>query len=183
MWIFEPHIAEQVFDDYIRDYEIPVYREELLDREHGVEMSGGSITAITTLSGQTYKGKIFVDATYEGDLMAATGVKYHVGREANSVYGENWNGIQVGVLHHGHHFADRKLNLTAKFTRRKTGSRLKLTGEGALIREAAGKCDFAYRLVGLCQQAGRLLDAALHHELFRGQAEHLAHAPIELWHG
>ncbi|MCB0631574.1 MAG: FAD-dependent oxidoreductase [Lewinella sp.] len=110
MWIFEPHIAEQVFDDYIRDYEIPVYREELLDREHGVEMSDGSITAITTLSGQTYKGKIFVDATYEGDLMAAAGVNYHVGREANSVYGENWNGIQVGVLHHGHHFADRKIS-------------------------------------------------------------------------
>jgi hypothetical protein len=47
---------------------------------------------------------MFIDATYEGDLMAAAGCDYHVGREANSVYGEEHNGVQVGVLHHGHHF-------------------------------------------------------------------------------
>ncbi len=47
---------------------------------------------------------MFIDATYEGDLLAAAGVDYHVGREANSVYGEEWNGVQTGVLHHGHHF-------------------------------------------------------------------------------
>ena len=47
---------------------------------------------------------MFIDATYEGDLMAAAGVDYHVGREANSVYGEKWNGVQTGVLHHRHHF-------------------------------------------------------------------------------
>jgi len=56
------------------------------------------------LSGKTYTGKMFMDATYEGDLMAAAGVDYHVGREANSLYGEQWNGVQVGVLHHRHHF-------------------------------------------------------------------------------
>ena len=48
---------------------------------------------------------MFIDATYEGDLMAAAGVDFHVGREANSVYDEDWNGIQVGVLHHSHWFA------------------------------------------------------------------------------
>lgn len=110
MWIFEPHIAEQVFEDFITDHNIQVIREEWLDRENGVKTEDGRITAITTLSGKTYKGEIFVDGTYEGDLMAAAGVNYHVGREANSVYGENWNGIQVGVLHHGHHFADRKIS-------------------------------------------------------------------------
>ena len=47
---------------------------------------------------------MFIDATYEGDLMAAAGVDYHVGREANSIYGEKWNGVQTGVLHHRHHF-------------------------------------------------------------------------------
>src|SRR5690606_14379839 len=45
-------------------------------------------------------------ATYEGDLMAAAGVDYHVGREANAVYGERWNGVQVGVYQHGHYFQD-----------------------------------------------------------------------------
>ena len=47
---------------------------------------------------------MFIDATYEGDLMAAAGVPYTYGREANSQYGESWNGIQVGTLHHGHWF-------------------------------------------------------------------------------
>ncbi len=104
MWIFEPHAAEQVFEDYVKEFAIEVVRDEWLDRAKGVTQEGGKIIAITTLSGKTYVGKMFIDATYEGDLMAAAGVDYHVGREANSVYGEEHNGIQVGVLHHRHHF-------------------------------------------------------------------------------
>lgn len=104
MWIFEPHVAEQVFEDYVREYEIPVHRDEWLDRETGVKKVDNRIAEITMLSGNTFAGKMFIDATYEGDLMAAAGVDYHVGREANSVYGEEWNGVQTGVLHHRHHF-------------------------------------------------------------------------------
>lgn len=104
MWIFEPHVAEQVFEDLVKENKVPVYRNEWLDRQKGVVKQAGRIVSITTLNGNTYTGKMFIDATYEGDLMAAAGVSYHVGREANSVYGEQWNGIQVGVLHHGHHF-------------------------------------------------------------------------------
>jgi len=104
MWIFEPHIAEQVFEELIKEYHIPVHRDEWLNRESGVSKSGSRITSITTLSGQRYAGKMFIDATYEGDLMAASGVDYHVGREATSRYGEKWNGVQTGVLHHRHHF-------------------------------------------------------------------------------
>lgn len=104
MWIFEPHVAEQVFEDFIKENKITVYRDEWLDREKGLIKKDGNITTFTTLSGKTFAGKMFIDATYEGDLMAAAGVSYHVGREANSVYGEQWNGIQVGVLHHGHYF-------------------------------------------------------------------------------
>ncbi|TLD71504.1 FAD-dependent oxidoreductase [Phragmitibacter flavus] len=104
MWIFEPHVAELVFEDYIKEFDIPVHRDEWLDREKGVKKEAGRITQITMLSGKTYTGKMFIDATYEGDLMAAAKVDYHVGREANSVYGEEHNGVQVGVLHHRHHF-------------------------------------------------------------------------------
>lgn len=104
MWIFEPHIAEQVFEDYAKEFELDIRRDEWLDREKGVELAEGKIIAITTLSGKTYRGKVFIDATYEGDLMAAAGVSYHVGREANAQYGEKWNGVQTGVLHHGHYF-------------------------------------------------------------------------------
>jgi len=104
MWIFEPHVAEQVFEDYVKEFGLDVRRDEWLDREGGVTKEGDRIISIRTLSGRTYRGKMFIDATYEGDLMAAAGVSYHVGREANRVYGEKWNGVQTGVLHHGHWF-------------------------------------------------------------------------------
>jgi len=104
MWIFEPSAAEKVFEDLVREYKIPVVRDEWLDRVAGVKKSDARITAITTLSGKTYAGKMFLDATYEGDLMAAAGVAYHVGRESRAQYGEELNGVQTGVLHHRHHF-------------------------------------------------------------------------------
>ncbi|WP_246168876.1 FAD-dependent oxidoreductase [Rudanella paleaurantiibacter] len=105
MWIFEPHAAENVFEDFVRENNITVYRDEWLDRgPKGVQKKGTAIQSFRTLGGTVYEGKMFIDATYEGDLMAAAGVKYHVGREANSVYGEQFNGVQPGVFHHGHHF-------------------------------------------------------------------------------
>lgn len=110
MWMFEPSVAESIFEDHIRENEIIVHRDEWLDRKSGVKMTDGRITQITTLSNKTYQGKIFIDATYEGDLMATAGISYHVGRESNATYGETWNGVQVGVLHHGHHFADMKIS-------------------------------------------------------------------------
>jgi hypothetical protein len=104
MWIFEPHVAEKVFEDFVKEHNITIYRNEWLNRERGLEKKNAKIVAITTLSGKKFIGKMFIDATYEGDLMAAAKVSYHVGREANSVYNEEWNGIQVGTLHHDHHF-------------------------------------------------------------------------------
>jgi hypothetical protein len=104
MWIFEPHVAEQVFEDLIKEHGIPVHRNEWLDRDRGVVKKGTRIATITMLSGRAYSGRVFIDATYEGDLMAAAGVEYHVGRESQATYGETWNGVQTGVLHHRHHF-------------------------------------------------------------------------------
>ena len=106
MWIFEPHVAEKVFEDFVREHKITVYRNEWLDRESDIGMEAGRITSFSTMSGKTYHGKMFIDATYEGDLMAASKVSYHVGREANRIYNEEWNGVQVGTLHHGHWFSD-----------------------------------------------------------------------------
>jgi hypothetical protein len=104
MWIFEPHVAEEAFETMISTHKIKVFREELLDRDNGVTKQNSDIVSLKTISGKIFTGKIFVDATYEGDLMASSGVSYHVGREATSTYNEEWNGIQTGVLHHGHHF-------------------------------------------------------------------------------
>ncbi|MEQ9303225.1 MAG: FAD-dependent oxidoreductase, partial [Marinoscillum sp.] len=110
MWTFEPHVAEQIFEDFIAENNITVLRDEWLDREKGVVMNGKKIKSITMLSGKTFKADVFMDATYEGDLMAAAGVSYHVGREANSVYNETWNGVQKGHYHHSHNF--QQLNIS-----------------------------------------------------------------------
>lgn len=96
MWIFEPSIAEKVFEDYVREFKLEVHRDEWLDRAKGVELKDGRIIAITTLSGRRYAGRVFIDATYEGDLMAAAGVSHTVGREANAAFNETLNGIQLG---------------------------------------------------------------------------------------
>jgi hypothetical protein len=104
MWIFEPHVAERIFENWIKETGIPVVRNSWLDRAKGVRKEGDRIVSITMLNGDTYSAKVFIDATYEGDLMAAAGVDYHVGRESMSTYGEKWAGVQTGVLHHGHHF-------------------------------------------------------------------------------
>lgn len=95
MWVFEPHVAEQIYEDFVKESGFPVYRDEWLDRDSGVTVEDGRITAIRMLSGKTFRGKMFIDATYEGDLMGAAGVTYTVGREANSVYGETLNGVQT----------------------------------------------------------------------------------------
>ena len=95
MWVFEPHVAEKVFENLVAEYKIPVHRDQWLDRKKGVKKNGPHLVSITTLTGKTYAGAMFIDATYEGDLMAAAGVDFHVGREANSVYGETLNGVQT----------------------------------------------------------------------------------------
>ncbi len=95
MWSFEPQAALDILTAWEKEHKLNILRGELLDREPGgVFKDGSRITAFRTLSGKIFAGKMFVDATYEGDLMAAAGVSYTVGREPNSRYGETLNGIQ-----------------------------------------------------------------------------------------
>lgn len=95
MWIFEPKVAEQIFESWVNENELEVFRGEWLDRKKGVEKVDGKIRTITSLSGKVFEGEVFLDCTYEGDLMAAAGVSYFVGREPNSLYGESLSGVQV----------------------------------------------------------------------------------------
>lgn len=95
MWTFEPSVAKVVYDQMISAENITLVTEKRLDRANGVELRDIRIAAITMESGETYRGKMFMDATYEGDLMAAAGVSYTVGREANSEFGETLNGVQA----------------------------------------------------------------------------------------
>ena len=100
MWTFEPHVAEAILRGMIQEAKVPVRFGERLDLHEGVLKRGNRIEAVRMESGRVYQGAIFLDCTYEGDLMAEAGVSYHVGREANDRYGETLNGVQFGQKNH-----------------------------------------------------------------------------------
>ncbi len=109
MWTFEPHVAMKVYKDWLAEYPaIQVVMNERLDLKNGVKKNSATkaIESISMESGKIYAGKVFIDATYEGDLMAKAGVPYHVGREGEKVYGENLNGIRVEKSTH-HQFTHK----------------------------------------------------------------------------
>ena len=93
MWIVEPSVAERIFDQMAAEAKVVVIRKERLDRKSGVKKTGQKIVSITMESGRMFEASMFIDATYEGDLMAAAGVSYVVGRDGNSRYSETINGI------------------------------------------------------------------------------------------
>jgi hypothetical protein len=88
---FEPTVAEAVFIALAAEQRIPVYFEKRLA---AVEKEGPRLREIVCEDGSRFRGRVFIDATYEGDLLARAGVSCTVGREANSQYGETVNGIQ-----------------------------------------------------------------------------------------
>ncbi|OYV04442.1 MAG: hypothetical protein CFE26_16875, partial [Verrucomicrobiales bacterium VVV1] len=106
---FEPGVGKKVFEKMIADAGVTVVYNEQLDRTSGkgVTMEGKRIKAITTLSGKTYEGKMFIDATYVGDLMAAAGVPYIVGREPESKYGEDMAGVRRGDTNPRVHYGQK----------------------------------------------------------------------------
>lgn len=95
-WLFEPKVALEVLQDFVVEHNIEVVYGERLELKDGVIKLGTKIVSIRMESGNAYKGKVFIDAGYEGDLMGKTGVSYFVGRESNSQYGETLNGIHPG---------------------------------------------------------------------------------------
>ncbi len=106
---FEPHVGKQVFEQMIADAGVKVIYNEKLNREpgKGVAFDGKRITAITMLSGKTYRGKMFIDATYVGDLMAAAGVTYTVSREPENQYGEDMAGVRRGDTNPRVHYGQK----------------------------------------------------------------------------
>ncbi len=104
-WRFEPHVAEEVFNELLREAGADVWLCQRLDLAHGVRMDGGRIESLRMESGRTVAGRVFIDATYEGDLMALAGVSYVVGRESGARYGETLNGVQTRMATH-HQFTE-----------------------------------------------------------------------------
>ncbi len=95
MWTFEPSAALSIFKKWINENNIALVTNEKIDRKNGVEMEKAAIVSIKTLNNNEYKGKYFIDATYEGDLMAAAGISYRLGRESNEEFNETLNGVHT----------------------------------------------------------------------------------------
>jgi hypothetical protein len=96
MWVFEPKVAKKILEGMLAEAGVPVRLGQRLSLEKGgVAKKGSRIVSIRMETRETYAGRVFIDATYEGDLMAKAGVSYHVGREANATYGETLNGVQT----------------------------------------------------------------------------------------
>jgi hypothetical protein len=102
-WYFEPHAASGVFDRLLSGTAVVVRRGQFLDT---VAMTAGRIVSVKMLGGLTVTAKQFIDATYEGDLLAKAGVSHHIGREDNQKYGETLNGAQVLQWHQFSHAVD-----------------------------------------------------------------------------
>lgn len=97
MWTFEPSAALSVYKDMIAKENITLIYNERLNRKNGVKKTDGKIQSIKMESGKVFSGDVFIDATYEGDLMATSGVSYTYGRESNDQYGETLNGVQANI--------------------------------------------------------------------------------------
>ena len=90
VWTYEPHVAARVTDAMLKEAGVSVLTKQTLE---GVEKAGARIVGLRT-SGGMHTAKVFIDATYEGDLMARAGVVWHIGRESRDEYGESFAGRQ-----------------------------------------------------------------------------------------
>ena len=102
-WIFEPHVAEAIFQGFAAHPRIRVMPGLWLESADTLDGRIRSVTLSDGSAHSTVQADQFIDASYEGDLMAAAGVSWTLGREDNSRYGETWNGAQ---LLQGHQFPD-----------------------------------------------------------------------------
>jgi hypothetical protein len=94
---FEPHVALDVYKTWLLEVGVtPRFNQRLAS----VKKTGQRITEITMEDGTIYRAKMFIDATYEGDLMAMAGVSFTFGREGTNVYGESLNGIRATTPKH-----------------------------------------------------------------------------------
>jgi hypothetical protein len=93
-WLPEPHVAEAIFRDMLRQAGVTVLFNRRLREKDGVRRSGTRVEAITMENGEQYAARIFADCTYEGDLMAQAGVNFTWGRESSAQYGESLAGVR-----------------------------------------------------------------------------------------
>lgn len=89
---WESKVAERVYEEMLREARVTVLREKWIER---VEKRNGRIVAATMADGSVHRGRVFIDASYEGDLMARAGISYAVGRESREKFGEPLAGVRL----------------------------------------------------------------------------------------
>ena len=94
-WTFEPHVALEILESMLAEARVPVVLRARIADRFGADVADGRIRAVHTSDGRSFRGRVFLDASYEGDLLARAGVAYRVGREANAEFGETLNGVQT----------------------------------------------------------------------------------------
>jgi hypothetical protein len=103
-WYFEPHVAEQTLKQMAAEAKVEVLYGHRLKEKGGVKKGGDRITRIVMENGSAFRAKTFIDCTYEGDLMAFSGVTFAWGRESAAQYGEPFAGVRPVDRYHYHIF-------------------------------------------------------------------------------
>ena len=99
-WLSEPHVGEVVFQQMLQESKVELHLHERLKEHDGVQMKAGHLDSLTTEDGKHWAGKVFVDCSYEGDLMAQAKVHYTFGRESSTQYGEDLAGVRAMTPKH-----------------------------------------------------------------------------------
>ena len=90
-WTFEPKVAEEILNKWVEKAGVEVFFGQRVD---SVSLERNIIRRIKMENGSEFAAKVFIDSSYEGDLMARAGVSYTIGREGRDKYGESFAGIK-----------------------------------------------------------------------------------------
>ncbi|TJX13454.1 FAD-dependent oxidoreductase [Tissierella creatinini] len=104
IWDFEPHVAETTFLELLQKEDIDLYYEKRLDEDNRIIKDDNKIISIQMESGEVFRGQIFIDSSYEGDLMAMADVSYTVGRESKNEYYESFAGHVPPIARNGFYY-------------------------------------------------------------------------------
>lgn len=97
-WVYESGVGERIFKQMLEEAGVEVIYDQQIDLKQNVQKEGSRLKQIRMSSGLTIQADVFIDASYEGDLLKVAGVSYVVGRESNATYGETMNGIRLGPV-------------------------------------------------------------------------------------
>ena len=93
-WLPEPHVAEEIFAEMLQEAGVKVFKQTRLRENSGVHKTGTEVKEVVAENGDSFAARVFIDSSYEGDLMAQAGVAYTYGREGSATYGETLAGVR-----------------------------------------------------------------------------------------